>query len=925
MKFFYFTDMKRCLLKIPLVLFFASCGFFDDSSSGNKLESVFLEDSLPGMIRVAANGQEVLLGTDEATAKANERPQMEVRFDYDFSMSRSEVTCGEFNSMMAPTTGLLLQCASDNIPATDLTYYDAVLYANARSKAGGFDTVYSYIQASFDVDKHCTGLEGLAYHPEIDGFRLPTEAEWTFAASINWDVDFSWNAGNSGFVLHEVCSVASDDFAFCDMAGNAMEWVNDWLGRFRDTTLSNYVGPSDGNALGERVVKGGGFRTEVAAMNSFSRGDVYTVTSSTRADYVGFRLAFGKIPNATWMGAGGNVTKSRLLLLINSSSIRSRMGSFHTKIAFRNDVTGNLAFVDFSSGILAVTEIVDTLDVYHPDISPDGKKVAFCTKPEGLSGKSALYVRDLNVDGTNLVMLGVESAAIPRWRVLENGDTAIVYVTDAGNNADETAFKSASTWQVKFANGGFGVPEKLFDGAYHGGVSKDNLFAVTGARILRANILGQDIVWYNGEQACNASLAKDGSKRTLFLDFGGTTGRAFAEDDYGVHARILVVDSNGTLIQSVAAPEGYSFDHSEWVDGENNFVVATLTNPNGTHEKIVLVNLVDGSITDLVEGDELWHPALWVQQENVVTSVLLDPDSAGVYMNVTDDPAAAILRYKLELLWTYRDWANVIVLGSSRPQGAIISNDLPELFRTLNLANVPNMMTVSDFFARNYVFPHIKNLKYLVVSLDIDLWHKDELSEYNFFYKNYKKYPGFVYDENHDFWKNGYPEGLAEMTKYSMGMEYYQNNFIPSRGYDYADPGTWEEFPAVEFDSTWMDSYSEYFYAALSHLENILNMAENRGVYVIGVVFPQSPNYRKTGSFGRYGIRRSEAPRLLKEIENLKSVYPHFVFWDENKMGLHDYADSMASNRDHLSVYGARQFTARLNILLDSLEGIERP
>ena len=92
--FFYFTDMKRCLLKIPLVFFLASCVFFDDSSSGIKLESVFLEDSLPGMIRVAANGQEVILGTDEATAKANERPQMEVRFDYDFSMGRSEVTCG---------------------------------------------------------------------------------------------------------------------------------------------------------------------------------------------------------------------------------------------------------------------------------------------------------------------------------------------------------------------------------------------------------------------------------------------------------------------------------------------------------------------------------------------------------------------------------------------------------------------------------------------------------------------------------------------------------------------------------------------------------------------------------------------------------------------------------------------------------------
>jgi hypothetical protein len=71
---------------------------------------------------------------------------------------------------------------------------------------------------------------------------------------------------------------------------------------------------------------------------------------------------------------------------------------------------------------------------------------------------------------------------------LENGDTAIVYVTDAGNNKNESDFKAASTWQVTFANGKFGEPQKLFDGAYHGGISEDNSLAVTGARLLRARV-----------------------------------------------------------------------------------------------------------------------------------------------------------------------------------------------------------------------------------------------------------------------------------------------------------------------------------------------------------------------------------------------------------------------------------------------------
>ena len=85
----------------------------------------------------------------------------------------------------------------------------------------------------------------------------------------------------------------------------------------------------------------------------------------------------------------------------------------------------------------------------------------------------------------------------------ENGDTVITYVTGAGNNSSVKSFKSMSTWQVPFANGKFGKPVKLFDGSYHGGVSEDGRLAVTGSKILRANVNGKETVWYNGEQACN--------------------------------------------------------------------------------------------------------------------------------------------------------------------------------------------------------------------------------------------------------------------------------------------------------------------------------------------------------------------------------------------------------------------------------------
>ncbi len=924
-------DCKTALPLLGLLTLFVllvSC-----SNSESPYSDIVLEaeaDSLPGMLHVSAENSTVPLGTEDNQAKANERPQMKAAFHYSFSMGRHEVTCAEFNGLMEPVTGLVLDCAQDSLPATDVTYYDAVLYANALSKKSGFDSAYTYSRAAFDNEKHCTNLEGFAFRPDVDAYRLPTEAEWMLVAGLNWKPTDGWNAENSGYKLHEVCTVPNQGEGPCDMAGNAMEWVNDWMGLFRDTMVTNFVGAPDGGSIGERVVKGGSYRNQANSITLYGRGDIYTVTSSTRADYVGFRLAFGQIPDALWMDRDGKANTTRIVPMASSSTLRSLTGSYKVKLAFRNDISGNLAYVDYSNGILSVVEIVDTMEVYHPEVSPDGGKVAFCTGLEGVSGKSSLYVRDLNAEGTNLVKLDVESAAIPRWRVLESGDTVIVYVTDAGNNKEESSFREKSTWQVKFADGKFGTPEKLFDGAYHGGLSEDNMLAVTGARLLRARVAdsgstvfvnARDTVWYDGEQACNTSLAKDGSKRTLFLDFGGKAGRKFAGEEYGTHERLLVVDSTGTLVQSVAAPAGYSFDHSEWISGGRNLAVVSLTNASGMHQKIALVNLTDSSVTELLDGDELWHPSLWVKDNSVVTgSVALDADSAGVYYLEGGDVGSIIMRYKMELIWLYRDLANVAILGSSRTLTGVIPDKFSEGFFALNLSNVPNMVVSSEFILEHYLIPHLKRLKYIIISLDVDLWHKDENSDYNFFYMDYKKIPGYVYDMNHDFWKDGYPEGLAERTSESLGMDYYVTNLKMTRGYVYGESGDWEANPSIENDSTWMSYDSDNFYASLSHLRRILEISENYGIHVIGVVFPQSPNFKNTGSFGKYGIRRSEAPALLQKIKDLEMSYPNFIFMDENKMGDHDYPDPMAGNRDHLCYLGALQMTARLDSVLRSLE-----
>ena len=912
---------------IVAVALLAGCS---DNSSDRALPPVAPPappDTLAGFVNFDPVGDSVYLGADVASAPVGDRPRMLVKLNYAFSLSRSEVTCGEYKSLMSG--GYVPACESDSLPVADVTFYDAVLFANEMSKARGLDTAYRYVAVTKDNQGHCTYLEGYAFDPQSSGIRLPTEAEWMYAARWYWDTQYSWNAGNSGDKPHQVCSVA-ENATICDMAGNVMEWVNDWYANLRDTVLVNFAGAPDGGQQGKRIVKGGSFRTPVSGMLRYSRGDVYTVTSSTHAEYVGFRLAAGAIPDALWMDSKGKAGSSRFVVMAPSAKLRGKLEAYNVKLAFRNDLTGNLAYIDYSSGTPNVEEIVDTLDVYHPDISPDGKFVAFCTGMEGVDRKSQVYVRSLDAIVGRVYRLNVESAAIPRWRVLDSGDTVIVYVSSAANNRDDAAFLSQSTWQVRFSNGTFGVPQKLFDGAYHGGVSSDGRLAVTGASKLRAHVVDStgafvDTVWYGGEQACNASLARDGSKRTLFLDFGGQTGRDFVGLDYGTHDRLLIVDSTGKLVEAVGIPEGYTFDHTEWVhdatkrSGEK-FVVTSAANIEGKHGWVLLVDVTDSSMLALVEGEEIWHPALWTQEAGSALKTNLDLDSAGVYCSLGAGEPPYMMRYKLELLWTYRDMANVVIVGSSRPLEGLVPALFSEDYFVINMANVPNMVYGSKYLFENYILPHVKNLKYLVISLDIDLWFHSERSDYNFFFNEYKKYPGYVYDENHNFWQDSVPTGLAEVVQSSFGSDFYAGYFRDEMGYVRFNPIPWEDLPVVEYDSTWMDFASENYYESFAHLEEIIEMAESRDIYVVGIVFPQNPNFQKTGSFGRYGPRRSEAPALLQGIADLSKKHPNFIFMDENKMGNHDFLGEVSNDKDHLAYPGAIKMTAKVDSVLHTLK-----
>ena len=164
------------------------------------------------------------------------------------------------------------------------------------------------------------------------------------------------------------------------------------------------------------------------------------------------------------------------------------------------------------------------------------------------------------------------------------------------------------------------------------------------------------------------------------------------------------------------------------------------------------------------------------------------------------------------------------------------------------------------------------------------------------------------------------PDGLADATVDAPGSDYFKLVLTKERGFYAESSGNWGTDDLVNFDSTWRDYRGAEFDSAFAHFANIVRLAKENDIVVVGIIFPQSPEFRQTGSFGRYGIRRSEMPAIMERLDSLDRANSNFVLFDENKMGDHDYPAEMAANQDHLNRLGAEQLTHRLDSLLKRVE-----
>jgi formylglycine-generating enzyme required for sulfatase activity len=211
-----------------------------------------------------------------------------------FYIDTTEVTQASFLAVMGKNpsefTGNL------NRPVEFVTWYDAMLYCNARSHRDNLDTVYSFTSISGIVGNGCTGLGNLSIDYSKKGYRLPTEAEWEYACRAGstteyywgdtFNGDYSWWVHNAGDITHPVALKKPNAWGLYDMSGNVWEYANDWYGSYSYDTQNDPTGHLSGNF---HPTRGGSWDNDTNENGQYQSSAVRNAYISTQRNDIGFR------------------------------------------------------------------------------------------------------------------------------------------------------------------------------------------------------------------------------------------------------------------------------------------------------------------------------------------------------------------------------------------------------------------------------------------------------------------------------------------------------------------------------------------------------------------------------------------------------------------------------------------------------------
>ena len=236
----------------------------------------------------------------------NETPVHEVSVD-SYYLLNTEVTQKLYRDVMGTNVS---HFKGDEHPVEEVSWYDAVIFCNKLSVLAGLEPVYT-LDGSTDTDSwgnipridadadEKARWNAIAWNPSANGYRLPTEAEWEYAAKggiyaasdtlysgSNVISDVAWNADDPSGETHDVAAKSPNSLGLFDMSGNVWEWVWDWYGNYHVSDSENPKGAA-ADVTGRKMRRGGSINSDAVFCRNANRA---SSVPELRGIDLGFRI-----------------------------------------------------------------------------------------------------------------------------------------------------------------------------------------------------------------------------------------------------------------------------------------------------------------------------------------------------------------------------------------------------------------------------------------------------------------------------------------------------------------------------------------------------------------------------------------------------------------------------------------------------------